>query len=272
MAAEKFAVAVPTDAPPPFAQISWNGRTWDLARRLGHGKFAVVHEAKCRDLPHKRVAAKIINKQAISAWGEAQLTTEIDVWKSLDHPHICKLYGSVTEGSYVILFLELATGGELFERILERSTFLEKDASRLIGQLLSAVAYLHERGVIHRDLKPENLLLDSMDDNASLRIADFGAAKLLSGLVSADSPALASTPCGSLGYAAPEQIRQQLYERQCDLWSAGVIAYVLLSGAHRTASARARTHARTHARFAAAVAAHGRRAKSSRAAPSRRAP
>ncbi|KAJ1617178.1 kinase-like domain-containing protein, partial [Pavlovales sp. CCMP2436] len=160
------------------------------------------------------------------------LKTELEVWQTLDHRHVCKLYGSVREGKYLILFLEHAAGGELFERIIARETvFVEKEASRFMRQLLSAVSYLHDCGVIHRDLKPENLLLDSTADDASLRVADFGACKVCPHLQHSTPSAYASTPCGSLGYAAPEQMRQQLYERQCDLWSAGVIAYVLLSGA-----------------------------------------
>lgn len=203
---------------------------WDIGRRLGFGKFAVVHEVRCRALP-QRMAAKIIHANRISAWAQGQLKIEAEVWGRLSHPHICKFFGSVelavgTE-KYLVFFLELAAGGELFERIVERENFFENDSARFMRQLLSALSYLHANGVIHRDLKPENLLLDAMDDSASLKIADFGACKLVEGQA---LRAFASTPCGSLGYAAPEQMRQQMYERQCDLWSAGVIAYVLLSG------------------------------------------
>mmetsp|Transcript_24262 Transcript_24262/g.56094 ORF Transcript_24262/g.56094 Transcript_24262/m.56094 type:complete len:412 (+) Transcript_24262:172-1407(+) len=214
---------------PPFPSVVWESNTWALGQRLGQGKFAVVHEATCREVPGRRLAAKIVNSEIISKWAQAQLKTELEVWQTLDHRHVCKLYGSVREGKYLILFLEHAAGGELFERIIARETvFVEKEASRFMRQLLSAVSYLHDCGVIHRDLKPENLLLDSTADDASLRVADFGACKVVT--KAATPSAYASTPCGSLGYAAPEQMRQQLYERQCDLWSAGVIAYVLLSG------------------------------------------
>jgi serine/threonine protein kinase len=226
----------------PFEEVEWEGRTWTLGEELGQGKFAVVYEVTCRDAPrvHTRIAAKVIDTERIGRWAHAQLQTEVEVWKTLSHPHICKLYGSVTHGRHLILFLEHAAGGELFARIVERASFLEKEASRLMRQLLSAIAYLHERGVIHRDLKPENLLLDSMDERASLRIADFGACKRLPLAPDGSSTlAFASTPCGSLGYAAPEQLRQQVYERACDLWSAGVIAYVLLSGPRALRAAQA---------------------------------
>jgi serine/threonine protein kinase len=234
----------------PLAAVEWAGETWDVVRRLGSGKFAVVAEIRCRAPPHALLAAKMIDTSLISPWAQHQLKAEVDVWQTLDHPHVCKLHGSVTVGHHLVLLLELAAGGELFERIMTWADFKEETAARLMRQLLGAVAYLHERGVIHRDLKPENLLLDSDDERASLRIADFGACKRIasrapqpgSGGCGGGTPyaTFATTPCGSLGYAAPEQVRQQMYECQVDVWSAGVVAYVLLSGARPPRSRRTR--------------------------------
>mmetsp|Transcript_3603 Transcript_3603/g.10593 ORF Transcript_3603/g.10593 Transcript_3603/m.10593 type:complete len:434 (+) Transcript_3603:49-1350(+) len=212
----------------PTKEFEWDGVTWEVGRRLGEGKFAAVYECACPGRT-TRVAAKFVDRSRLSPWAQAQLNTEIEVCGYLRHPHITHFHGSLRHGRYTILLLELSEGGELFERIVEKDSFRECDAARLMRQLLSAVSYLHSKRIAHRDLKPENLLLDSEEDDANLRVADFGSCKVFKMGDELD-PMMASTPCGSMGYAAPEQIRQQLYEHQCDLWSAGVIAYVLLSG------------------------------------------
>lgn len=224
-----------TPSPPPFNTITWDGVPWELTRQLGRGKFAVVYEIVRSVQPHDKLAAKVINTEPMGVWARGQLKTEVELWGELSHPNVCRLHGSLVLGKYHVLIMDLQRGGELFEAIIERESFLEREASRLMRQLLSALVHLHDRGIIHRDIKPENLLLDSSADSPHLRIADFGAAKRIAHSAGAPSsmPLYATTPCGSLGYAAPEQVRQQLYERQCDLWSAGVVAYVLLSGARR---------------------------------------
>ena len=111
---------------------------------------------------------------------------------------------------------------------MEQSSFVEDDARRVIAQLLAAVRFMHSQGVLHRDIKPENILLESVAPDAPIKLADFGSAKRLA---SAGPAAYAHTPCGSMGYAAPEQIALHQYEREVDMWSVGVVAYVLLSGA-----------------------------------------
>lgn len=184
--------------------------------------------------------------QGLSPWARAQLSEELAIWSTLRHPHIVRLYGSSAEPFRHVLFLELCSGGELFERLTTMHHFCEEVAARQISQVLAALAYLHSFGVIHRDLKPENLLLASAAEDAPIKLADFGASKLVfsSGT---------RTPCGSRGYAAPEQLpppdrSSQLpprcpfgvgdlmaqlpaYDVSADLWAVGVIAFVLLCGA-----------------------------------------
>jgi len=115
------------------------------------------------------------------------------------------------------------TGGELFDRIVEKGSYSEKDAADLIKQVLSAVAYMHEEGVVHRDLKPENLLYYSPDADSKIMISDFGLSKM-------EESGVMATACGTPGYVAPEVLAQKPYGKAVDVWSIGVISYILLCG------------------------------------------
>jgi len=115
------------------------------------------------------------------------------------------------------------TGGELFDRIVEKGSYSEKDAADLIKQVLSAVAYMHEEGVVHRDLKPENLLYYSPDVESKIMISDFGLSKM-------EESGVMATACGTPGYVAPEVLAQKPYGKAVDVWSIGVISYILLCG------------------------------------------
>ena len=177
------------------------GETYSFEKKLGAGRFASVYALKCRTKPAlPQLAAKVTTLAGISAWARAQLGEELAIWQTLHHPNVVRLYGHITDAAKHVLLLELAQGGELFERIVSMQFFSEQLAARQVGEVLSALEYLHSFGVLHRDLKPENILLESADDDARVKIADFGASKLV--ITSG-----AKTPCGSLGYAAPEQLR-----------------------------------------------------------------
>jgi calcium/calmodulin-dependent protein kinase I len=119
--------------------------------------------------------------------------------------------------------MELVTGGELFDRIVEKGSYTEKDAADLIKQVLSAVAYMHSEGVVHRDLKPENLLYHSTDEDSKIMISDFGLSKM-------EDSGIMATACGTPGYVAPEVLAQKPYGKSVDVWSIGVISYILLCG------------------------------------------
>merc|ERR1719394_1566059 len=119
--------------------------------------------------------------------------------------------------------MELVTGGELFDRIVEKGSYTEKDAADLIKQVMSAVHYMHESGVVHRDLKPENLLYHSPDEDSKIMISDFGLSKM-------EDSGIMATACGTPGYVAPEVLAQKPYGKEVDVWSIGVISYILLCG------------------------------------------
>ena len=115
------------------------------------------------------------------------------------------------------------TGGELFDRIVEKETYNEKEAADLIRPIVDAIRYCHSMGVVHRDLKPENLLFSSPEADAVVKISDFGLAKVI-------SDDLMTTACGTPGYVAPEILIGQGYDQGVDYWSIGVILYVLYFG------------------------------------------
>ncbi|KAG0734589.1 hypothetical protein G6F62_012055 [Rhizopus arrhizus] len=146
---------------------------------------------------------------------------EIQYLKLLRHPHIIKLYEVITTPTDIIMVIEYA-GKELFNYIVEKGKLSEDDARRFFQQIICAVEYCHRHKIAHRDLKPENLLLDA---NNNVKIADFGLSNIMT-----DGDFL-KTSCGSPNYAAPEVISGRLYAGpEVDVWSCGVILYVMLCG------------------------------------------
>ncbi|XP_076294793.1 calcium/calmodulin-dependent protein kinase I isoform X2 [Lasioglossum baleicum] len=167
-------------------------------------------------------AVKIIDKKALKG-KEDSLENEIKVLRRLTHPNIVQLLETFEDKQKFYLIMELVTGGELFDRIVEKGSYTEKDASGLIRQILEAVDYMHEQGVVHRDLKPENLLYYSPDEDSKIMISDFGLSKM-------EDSGIMETACGTPGYVAPEVLAQKPYGKAVDVWSIGVISYILLCG------------------------------------------
>ncbi|KAL1418249.1 hypothetical protein MTO96_026060 [Rhipicephalus appendiculatus] len=189
---------------------------------LGTGAFSQVVLAESKDTPGVMHAIKCIDKKALKG-KEDSLENEIKVLRRLKHPNIVQLLETYEDKNKVYLVMELVTGGELFDRIVEKGSYTEKDASDLIRQILEAVDYMHSQGVVHRDLKPENLLYYSPDEESKIMISDFGLSKM-------EDSGIMATACGTPGYVAPEVLAQKPYGKAVDVWSIGVIAYILLCG------------------------------------------
>ncbi|KAH8049594.1 serine/threonine kinase [Aureococcus anophagefferens] len=155
---------------------------------------------------------------------EAALLQEVNILQKLDHPNIVKLHAFFDEPTMFYLVMDLIEGGELFERIAQKEFYSEKEARDLILILLQTIKYCHDLGIVHRDLKPENLLCVSYDDDSSIKLCDFGFAAKLTGTRSLHQL------CGTPGYVAPEILNRQPYGKEVDMWSIGVLTYILLGG------------------------------------------
>ena len=197
---------------------------YELGRLLGYGTFAKVYHA--RNLKSgKRVAMKVVGKEKVIKVGMMeQIKREISVMKMVQHPNIVELHEVMASKSKIYFAMELVRGGELFSRIAKGR--LREDVARVyFQQLISAIDFCHSRGVYHRDLKPENLLLD---EEGNLKVTDFGLSAFTEHL---KQDGLLHTTCGTPAYVAPEVIGKKGYDgAKADLWSCGVILYVLLAG------------------------------------------
>ncbi|XP_016080388.1 PREDICTED: calcium/calmodulin-dependent protein kinase type IV [Miniopterus natalensis] len=195
-------------------------RIHDLTRRNNkRGATSVVYRCKQKGT-QKPYALKVLKKTV----DKKIVRTEIGVLLRLSHPNIIKLKEIFETPTEISLVLELVTGGELFDRIVEKGYYSERDAADAVKQILEAVAYLHENGIVHRDLKPENLLYATPAPDAPLKIADFGLSKIV------EHQVLMKTVCGTPGYCAPEILRGCAYGPEVDMWSVGIITYILLCG------------------------------------------
>uniref|UniRef100_H2YPJ9 Protein kinase domain-containing protein n=1 Tax=Ciona savignyi TaxID=51511 RepID=H2YPJ9_CIOSA len=220
---------------------------YDMKDVLGTGAFSKVWLAENRK-NGEMVAIKCIPRKLIKG-KEGSINNEISVLRrykyrhtgtlhvilflfvylsfysfSLKHRNIVELIEIYDNPSHIYLVMQLVSGGELFDRIVEKGSYTEKDASHLISQVLDAIAYLHSKDIVHRDLKPENLLYHSPAEDSKIMISDFGLSKL------EVEGQMLKTACGTPGYVAPEVLQHKPYGKEVDVWSIGVIAYILLCG------------------------------------------
>uniref|UniRef100_A0A665U4P4 Calcium/calmodulin-dependent protein kinase 1Da n=1 Tax=Echeneis naucrates TaxID=173247 RepID=A0A665U4P4_ECHNA len=186
------------------------------------GAFSEVVLAQ-EKLTGRVFAVKCIPKKALKG-KESSIENEIAVLRRIKHENIVALEDIYESPDHLYLIMQLVSGGELFDRIVEKGFYTEKDASTLIRQVLDAVNYLHRMGIVHRDLKPENLLYFNPQDESKIMISDFGLSKM------EGNGDVMSTACGTPGYVAPEVLAQKPYSKAVDCWSIGVIAYILLCG------------------------------------------
>ncbi|CCC67446.1 hypothetical protein NCAS_0A08880 [Naumovozyma castellii] len=203
-----------------------NKTNYIFGKTLGAGTFGVVRQA--RQLSSQEdVAVKILLKNALKG-NDVQLQMlydELSILQRLHHPNIVAFKDWFESRDKFYIVTQLATGGELFDRIIKKGKFTEVDAVNIMVQLLDAVKYIHSQNIVHRDLKPENVLYLDPSDESQLVIADFGIAKELK-----SNDDLIFKGAGSLGYVAPEVLTKEGHGKPCDIWSLGVITYTLLSG------------------------------------------
>lgn len=218
---EPLQTAAPTVENPPDGNLFGK---YEVGKLLGYGAFAKVYHAR-NIRTGQSVAIKAVSKhKVIKGDLTANVKREISIMRRLRHPHIVRLHEVLATKSKVYFVLEFAKGGELFAKIA-KGRFSEDLSRRYFQQLISAVGFCHSHGIFHRDLKPENLLLD---ENWDLKITDFG----LSAVSDQTRPdGLLHTLCGTPAYVAPEILAKKGYNgAQVDIWSCGIILYVLIAG------------------------------------------
>jgi len=196
---------------------------YSVGDELGRGAFSVVKKGT-KKLDGEVVALKFIEKKFVKKKHIEQLRREIDIMKKVDHQNVLGLKAIHENETHLTLVMELVDGGELFYKIVDRGSFTEKDARNVVQQVCKGVSYLHEQGIAHRDLKPENLLCHGDSDSMVIKIADFGLSKIYG-----DGETL-ETSCGTPDYVAPEVLTGSSYDNAVDMWSVGVITYILLCG------------------------------------------
>ncbi|CAD8146178.1 unnamed protein product [Paramecium pentaurelia] len=189
--------------------------------KLGQGSYGMVYKAVHRATGLSR-AVKIIQKASVNQ--QERLNNELRTVELLDHPHIIRVFETYEDMEYIYVVMEICKGGDIFDKVLEYGNFDEQGALTIFIQIIRSVVYYQSLNIVHRDLKPENFLFQKNNDLDSLYIIDFGLARVF-------QPGIQYqwTKAGTAYYVAPE-VLQGTYDNRCDIWSIGVILYVLLCG------------------------------------------
>lgn len=196
---------------------------YTLGEVIGEGGYSVVKLGISNTALKQKVAVKIVTRKDLTKEDEESLRNEVSILNELKHPNIVRQLDFFEEPKFFYIVLEYLDGGELFDRIVKKVCYNEKEARDCVLLVLKAIKHCHDRNIIHRDLKPENLLLTSKEDDADMKLADFGFAIKVDG----DS---ADAQLGTPGYIAPEILECKNYGKPVDMWSFGVILFILLGG------------------------------------------
>jgi calcium-dependent protein kinase len=202
-------------------------RHYILIGKIGSGTFGKVY--KVQHIPTQQIRAmKLVKRDTVNYQDDnKKFLKEIEMLSNLDHPNIIKIYEYFVDDLNYYVITELATGGELYDKIAKLKHYSEHEAAIIMKQLLSAVCYTHSKGIVHRDLKPENILLESdTKGDLNIKLIDFGTSNYYERNKKANKLTL---KVGTPYYIAPEVLKKD-YNNKCDMWSCGVIMYLLLSG------------------------------------------
>ncbi|XP_021758927.1 calcium-dependent protein kinase 9-like isoform X2 [Chenopodium quinoa] len=205
----------------PFEDVKMH---YTMGKELGRGQFGVTYLCVDKQTGQQLACKSISKKKLVTRADKEDMKREIQIMQHLSgQPNIVEFKGAYEDKTSVNLVMELCAGGELFDRIIAKGHYSEKAAATILRQIVNVVHVCHFMGVMHRDLKPENFLLSSKDENAALKATDFGLSVFIEeGKVYRDI-------VGSAYYVAPEVLRRR-YGKEIDIWSAGVMLYILLSG------------------------------------------
>ena len=197
---------------------------YDIIKEIGSGGFSRCLLVKNK-ITNQSFACKELQKKSVSDY--EGLMREVNLMIQLDHPNIIKLYEYYEDEKKIYLIMELCTGGELFDTIIQNTEngiqFTEKEAANIFKQMMSAINYCHKNGIVHRDLKPENLLLLNKNKDSPIKVIDFGMSKRF------DNEKYMNEKVGTAYYISPEVLKGK-YDEKCDIWSAGVILYIIICG------------------------------------------
>lgn len=200
-------------------------QSYRIIKLLGKGSYGEVFRVQNKETGQLYACKKLIKTKIRR---KKRFKMEIDLLKATDHPNIIKLYDIYEDKVSIFLIMEECMGGEFFERLSKRARsrqmYTEKEAAKIFKQILEAVNYLHSHGVCHRDLKPENILFSSVEEDSPIKLIDFGLSQVLS-----SEGILMNEPVGTTFYMAPEVIKGS-YNEKCDIWSCGIILYIMLCG------------------------------------------
>lgn len=227
---------------------------WKLLEKMGDGAFSNVYRALDLHGHHGEAAIKVVRKFEMNSMQRSNILKEVQIMRQLDHPNIIRLLEFSESREYYYIVLELAPGGELFHQIVRLTYFSEELSRHVITQVANALLHLHEeKGIVHRDIKPENILFspipfvpskhpkptqpgdeDKVDEGefmqgigaggiGQIKIADFGLSKVI-------WETQTMTPCGTVGYTAPEIVKDERYSKSVDMWALGCVLYTLLCG------------------------------------------
>lgn len=199
-------------------------KNYEITAKIGSGTFGKVYKVKHLLTGNYR-AMKVVKKDTVNYQDDEKVfLKEIEILSLLDHPNIIKIYEYYVDDLNYYVMSELATGGELYEQIYKLKNYKESDTATIMEQLFSAINYIHQRGIVHRDLKPENILLETKNaSDISIKLIDFGTSNFF------NKGKKLTLKVGTPYYIAPEVMKRE-YNNKCDIWSLGVIMYILLSG------------------------------------------